>query len=142
MNVDRNEERRKIERSLCYLDVIEPTTRQLIGHAGDINCEGLNLITKSKIPLSEDLLICVEFPGNDTCVSLVLRSIWSELYQEPFFYKTGCQIIEPSSETIRLLNQLVGSLVKGVKRSFKYTRKVASLQEPDLQTSNSYYLGN
>jgi len=139
---DRNEERRKLGRALCYLDAIEPKSRQLIGHASDVCGEGLNLISKYKIPLSEEFLISVEFPGKGESVSLVIRSIWSELNQNPVFYKTGFKIIEPSSETIHLLNQLVGSLVKGVKRTFKYTRQIASLQEPDLQTSNSYYLGN
>jgi hypothetical protein len=142
MNEDSKEERRKLDRSLCYLDVIEPTTKQLIGHAGDISREGLNLVTKLEIPLSEDLLVNVGFPGNEASVSLVLRSIWSELNKDPVYYKTGCQIIEPSSETIHLLNELVGSLIKGVKRTFKYTNRIASLQEPDLQTSHLSTLGN
>jgi hypothetical protein len=47
---------------LCYLDVFDQKTGDLIGNANDISHQGLNLITKEELPLLNDLSIWVEDP--------------------------------------------------------------------------------
>ena len=106
------EDKRQLKRSLCYLDVHEETTGKLIGNANDIHHEGLRLISKSEVPLFEELSICVKTPGTDTSIHLVIKGVWNQAHVEPVHYNTGCLIINPSPETIHAINELVKSLIK------------------------------
>ena len=112
------QEKRKLKRSLCYLKAMEHETGDLIGHVGDIHHEGLNLVTKREVPLSSDLSIMVEEPESDQRISLVIKGVWNQRHDEPVHFRTGCQIINPSQETIDAINKLIELFQSGTKRRY------------------------
>jgi hypothetical protein len=100
------EKKRKLERILCYLKVIKEQTGEEIGQVGDIHHEGLNLISENEIPLYDDLSICIENQEEEIKISLVVKGIWNQKSEDTKHYITGCQIINPSSETIEAIKKL------------------------------------
>jgi hypothetical protein len=114
------EEKRKIKRSLCYLKAIKKETGDHIGHVGDIHHEGLNLISEDKIPLEDDLHIYIETPGEEIKIPLIVKGIWNQINEEPKHYITGCQIINPSSESAKAIYELIESLKMGGRNPFIY----------------------
>ena len=119
--MEKLEGKRKLERSLCYLKAINEETGEHIGHVGDINNGGLNLISKSEIPLHDDLTVCVETLEEEVKISLVIKGVWNQMNEEPNHYRTGCQIINPSPEIIDTIYKLVEALKNGGRRPFKYS---------------------
>jgi hypothetical protein len=119
------EDKRKLERSLCYLKAIKEDTGEHIGHVGDIHHEGLNLVSKNEIPLHDDLSICVETLVEEVIISLVVKGVWNQTNEEPKHYRTGCQIIDPSSEIVEAIYELVETLKKGGRNPFKYNSPMA-----------------
>jgi hypothetical protein len=113
------EEKRKLERSLCYLKAIKEEAGKHIGHVCDIHHEGLNLISEDEIPLHDDLTICVETLEEEVRNSLTVKGVWKHMYEKPKYYKTGCQIINPSSETIDAIYKIVEFLQKGARKPFR-----------------------
>ena len=120
------EDKRQLKRSLCYFDVHEETTGKIIGNAYDIHHEGFGLISKSEVPLFEELSICVKTQGTDASIQLVIKGIWNRVHEEPVHYNTGCRIINPPPETIHAINELVKSLTKRTGRPVKFSAPVAS----------------
>jgi hypothetical protein len=112
------EEKRKLERSLCYLKAIKGDTGEHIGHVGDIHHEGLNLISEDEISLHDDLTMCIETLEEEVKISLTVKGVWKQVYEEPKYYKTGCQIINPSSETVDAIYKIVEFLQKGARKPF------------------------
>jgi hypothetical protein len=119
------EEKRKFERTLCYLKAIKDDTGEHIGHVGDIHHEGLNLVSKDEIPLNDDLSICLETLEEEVKIPLVVKGVWNQMHEEPKHYKTGCQVINPSSEAIDAIYNLVEALNKGGRNPFKYNEPMA-----------------
>jgi hypothetical protein len=119
--VEKLEDKRRHQRSLCYLKAIKAETGEHIGHVGDIHHEGLNIVTENEIPLSDDISICVETLEEEIQISLVIKGIWNQMNEEPTHYKTGCKIIDPSSETIDAIHKLIETLKNGGRRPFKYS---------------------
>jgi hypothetical protein len=101
--VEKLKDKRKHKRSLCNLKVIKEDTGEHIGHVGDIHHEGLILISENEIPLNDDLSICVETLEEEINISLVVKGVWNKMNDESKCYETGCQIINPSSETINAI---------------------------------------
>lgn len=112
------EEKRKRERSFCYLKAIKEETGEHIGHVGDIHHEGLNLISGNEIPLHDDITIRVETLEEEVKISLTIKGIWKKVYEEPKYYKTGCQVISPPSEAIDAIYKIVEFLQKGARKPF------------------------
>jgi hypothetical protein len=113
------EDKRKLERSLCYLKAIKEETGEHLGHVGDIHQEGLNLISEDEISLHDDLIICIETIEEEVRISLTVKGVWKKRYEEPEYYKTGCQIINPSSESVDAIYKIVEFLQKGTRKSLK-----------------------
>ena len=120
---------RKLERSLCYLKAIKDDTGEHIGHVGDIHHEGLNLISEDEIPLHDDVSICVETLEEEVKIPLVIRGVWTQMNEEPNHYSTGCQIINPSSETVEAIYELIEALKKGGRNPFKYNSPIYGQQK-------------
>jgi hypothetical protein len=114
------EEKRKHQRSLCYLNAIEGETGEVIGHVGDIHHEGLTLISEHEIPLDDVLPIVIETLGEEVRISLIIKGIWNLTHEEPKHYRTGCQIINPSSMTIDAIYKLIEALKNGGRNPFKH----------------------
>ncbi len=112
------EERRKQKRSLCIIDVFDQTTGEIIGNAVDIHHEGLNLISKDKMPLLSDLSIYLEDPVNEITIPLIIKGVWNQVNKDPVYYNTGCQIVDPSPEIICSINDLLENSQKSVERRF------------------------
>lgn len=111
-------EKRKFKRSLCYLKATAHETGDLIGHVGDITHEGLNLVSKRELPLSSNLAIQVEEPESDQTISLIIKGIWNQRNDEPLHFRTGCQILSPSPETIEAINKLIELFHSGSKKRY------------------------
>ena len=122
--MEKLEDKRRQQRSLCYLNVIEEETGNHIGHVGDIHHEGLNLVSEDELSLHNNLSICVETLEEEIKISLVIKGVWNQMNEEPNHYKTGCQIINPSSETIDAIHKLIEALKKGGRNPFKYNKPI------------------
>jgi hypothetical protein len=115
------EDKRKLERRICYLDAYEQATDDLIGNASNIHPEGLMLISKAEIPLFKDLSISLVVPGyEESKIQLVINGVWNREYKYPEldFFNTGCRLIEPTPEVISALNNLYVALGKGAKSPY------------------------
>jgi hypothetical protein len=119
------DDKRRHQRSLCYLKAIEEQTGKHIGHVGDIHHGGLNLISEYELPLHDDLSICVETLEEEVIISLVIKGVWNQMNEEPKHYRTGCQIIEPTSEIIDAIQELTEALKKGGRNPFKYNSPIS-----------------
>jgi hypothetical protein len=114
------EDKRNLERRLCYLDAYEQATGDLIGSASNLHQEGLMLISKAEIPLIKDLSISLEIPGyEESKTQLVINGVWNRKNMEPDFFNTGCQIIKPTPEVISAINNLLMALEKGASSPYK-----------------------
>ena len=71
--MEKLEDKRRQQRSLCYLKVIEEETGDHIGHVGDIHHEGLNLVSEDELSLHNNLSICVETLEEEIKISLVIK---------------------------------------------------------------------
>jgi len=111
-------ERRKHKRSLCLIDVFNQRTSDLIGHVGDIHHEGLNLISKDKIPLFSDLSILLKDPVNKITIPLIIKGLWNRMNENPVYYNTGCQIDEPSPELLCSINDMLEKSKETAERRF------------------------
>lgn len=120
------EERRKLERSLCYLDVIDEVTGKLVGNANDINLGGLMLISKDEIPLQTDIPVCVDIPNNDVRIQLVINGVWNQINRNPDFYNTGCRIVSASTESINAIIEFYETLKKRTRNAYKFIYHSAS----------------
>jgi hypothetical protein len=125
LKLEKLEDKRRHQRSLCYLKAIDGETGKHIGHVGDIHHEGLNLISEVEMPLQNDLSISVETLGEEIKISLVIKGVWNQMNDEPTHYKTGCQIIDPSPETIDGIHKLIKALKKGGRNPFKYNSPIS-----------------
>jgi hypothetical protein len=115
------EDRRQLERKLCYLDVFDQATGDLIGNANDIHHGGLNLITKSELKLLKDLSIWIEDPRDNARIPLVIEGIWSKIEKDPVYYSTGCKIHITASVESYALNEFIEKINNNVKKKFKLT---------------------
>ena len=120
------EERRKLGRSLCYLDIIDPATGKLLGNANDINHGGLMLISKDEIPLQTDIPVCVDIPNNDVRIQLVINGVWNQINRNPDFYNTGCRIVSASTESINAIISFYETLKKSTRNAYKFMCHSAS----------------
>ncbi len=119
---DRPEEnRRKLDRMLCYLDVFDQATGDLIGNANDIHHEGLNLITKEEFPLLNDLSIWVEDPRDNVRIPLVVEGVWNQMENDPVYYSTGCKVHISASVDSHTLKEFIEKIKNNVKKKFKLT---------------------
>ena len=83
------DDRRNLDRMLCYLDVFDQTTGDLIGNANDIHHEGLNLISKEELPLLNNLSIWVEDLRDNVRIPLVIEGVWNQMEKNPVYFSTG-----------------------------------------------------
>ncbi len=112
-DMEKLKEKRKIIRSIHYINVIEQTTGKLIGHTGDIHYSGMLLVSTLEIPLLVDIPVWLEIPGDEgfeNRVPLVISGIWNQMNISPVFYNTGCWIINPSHKVISAIEKLIKEL--------------------------------
>ena len=119
-------DKRKLVRSLCYLDVHDQRTGEVIGNANDIHQEGLRLVSKVELPLFEELAISVLSPDNNDSIHLVVKGVWNQAHEEPVHYNTGCQIINANPEIVHAINELIKSLTKRKKPIYSSFEPTAS----------------
>ena len=119
---DRSEEdKRNLERMLCYLDVFDQTTGDLIGNANDIHLQGLNLISKEELPLLENLSIWVEDPRDNVRIPLVIEGVWNQMEIDPVYYSTGCRVHMSASVDSRTLSEFIEKIKNNIKKRSKLT---------------------
>ena len=85
--MEKLEDKRRQQRSLCYLNVIEEETGNHIGHVGDIHHEGLNLVSEDELSLHNNLSICEETLEEEIKISLVIKGVWNQMNEEPIITK-------------------------------------------------------
>ena len=108
--------KRKIKRSLRYLNVKEPATGKLISHTGDVHNEGLMLVGESGIMLHMDTPILLEVPGEEgikTRIPLIINGIWAQVDEDPVLNKTGCRIVNPSPTAVCKIKELTSTNIDG-----------------------------
>ena len=101
------EERRNLKRIHRNLDVIEQTSGDLIGYTGNINHEGMMLVSKFQPALFLDVPIWVEVPEIKDKIPLVINGKWSQVNKNSDLYGTGCRLVESSPGTICKIKELV-----------------------------------
>jgi len=111
-------DKRKLVRSLCYLDVHDQKTGEVIGNANDIHHEGIRLVSKAELPLFEELEINVKSPDRNDSIHLVVKGVWNQAHEEPVHYNTGCQIINTNPEITHAINELIKSLTTRKKNTY------------------------
>jgi hypothetical protein len=105
-------EKRRLKRSLCYLDVIEQTSGNFMGTATNIHHEGMMLVSMFQPALFLDVPIWVEDPNIKDKIPLVINGIWSQMNMHPVSYYTGCRIVDPSPEAICEINGLIEEITQ------------------------------
>ncbi len=121
------EDRRNLDRMLCYLDVFDQTTGDLIGNANDIHHEGLNLISKEELPLLNELSIWVEDPRDNVRIPLVIEGVWNQMEKNPVYYSTGCKVHISASVDSHTLNGFIEKIKNKVKTKTKLPPSYTSI---------------
>jgi len=104
--------KRKLKRRhlIYYLRVFEKKADQLIGHMVDISSGGMMLISEDPIKTGMvfdlRMVLPVELEGSRE-ITFSAESMWCRADENPDFYNTGFQWINPSSEHIKTIDHLV-----------------------------------
>ena len=121
------EERRKLKRSIRYLNVKEPATGKLISHTGDVHYEGLMLVSESRIASRMNIPILLEVPGESGIkyrIPLIINGIWAQMDKDPILYKTGCKIVNPPPVSLCKIKEVISSKYDGVLTKYKIPRAI------------------
>jgi hypothetical protein len=121
------EDRRELERMLCYIDVFDQASGDLIGSANDIHQAGLNLITKEELPLLNDLSIWIEYPGDNVRIPLVIEGVWNQMQKHPVYYSTGCKVQISASMNNHILNEFIVKIKNITKNKSKLFSSYTSI---------------
>jgi PilZ domain len=106
------QEKRKLKRRhlIYYLRVFEKNADQPIGHMVDISAEGMMLISEDPIKTGNvfvlRMVLPVEIDGSREII-FSAESRWCKEDENPDFYNTGFQLINPSPEHIKITEHLV-----------------------------------
>jgi hypothetical protein len=105
-------EKRRLKRRhlIYYLRVFEKNDDQPIGHMVDISAEGMMLISEDPIKTGTvfelRMVLPVEIEGSREII-FSAESRWCGKDENPDFYNTGFQLIDPSQEHIKITEHLI-----------------------------------
>ena len=106
------EEKRRLQRRhlIYYLRVFEKNADQPLGHMVDISTEGMMLISeqpvKTETVFELRMVLPVEIEGSRE-VHFSAESRWCREDENPDFYNTGFQLINPSPEHVKITEHLI-----------------------------------
>ena len=97
---------------IYYLRVFECDNGQLLGHLVDVTTEGLMLVSERRIPNGQEFDLRMEIPTEDGIRNIPLKtySVWSDYDINRSFFDTGFELVDPSSETIYQIRELIDEL--------------------------------
>ncbi|MBW1707554.1 MAG: PilZ domain-containing protein [Deltaproteobacteria bacterium] len=107
MEVKRKQKRRDL---ITYLRVFGENAEQPIGHLVTITTDGMMLISEEPIETGKVFQLRVVLPAEiegSKEVSLPAKSMWCREDENPAFYNTGFQLINPSPNHIKIIEHLI-----------------------------------
>ena len=93
-----------------YLRVFNDATGDVVGHAEDISPDGLLVISERPIPSGTVVKLRIEVMAEDEhreAIHVRGRSVWTRQHANAGFYDIGLQLIGPSQEAARKINDLI-----------------------------------
>lgn len=94
-----------------YFDVIDLKTKKSLGHLIDLTIDGLQIISKAKIPKGKLITMRIELPEevHETReIYITAESVWNRQDENPEIFYTGFKIVTitpPYGEVIDMLIQ-------------------------------------
>jgi hypothetical protein len=106
------EERRRLSRRhiLFYSRVFDRKTGVFLGYLGNMNEDGLMIISEDPIDINQDFLLRIDLPEDIYSMSVLnfdARSVWCKLDVDPNFYNTGFQLDNVSDESKDIIVQII-----------------------------------
>lgn len=107
---ERNQERWLL---VNFLRIFNAENGELLGHLVNVTTEGLMFISEQHFAIDHEFRLKMEIPtedGKTTEIELNVRTIWSKADEDPFYYKTGLQLIHCSEDSIRVISAQIEKL--------------------------------
>lgn len=108
-------EKRALERLhlLEYQQVQDSRTGKAIGYLGDVNREGLRVLTKRPFGIGETVGLKLRYlrvGGDWQTVEVEAESLWQRKDDGAPFHETGFRIVEPDAATLASLGLILEDL--------------------------------
>jgi len=107
-------EQRKHQRRhlIMYLKVYDVEANQLLGHLGDINPEGIMLVSEAPIETNKEFHLKMLLPREytDQPFEFKARSLWCRNDINPIFYDTGFELLDQRNKDFVFIRELIEEL--------------------------------
>lgn len=112
---DQFNETRKLKRRhlIYYLEVIDGTSGELLGHLVDLTVEGIKLISKKKIETGKNFTLKMIMPeeySRERFVRFQATSMWSRPDINPDFFATGFKAANLDTNARNLFQDLINQV--------------------------------
>ena len=107
------EEKRKLKRHhlIFNLEITDEKTGKVLGYLGDLNTEGLLILTNDPIPLNKHYRIYLALPKNNDFdkdkIPLGLKTLWRTKDENPEIMDTGCEFTDVAPKDYTIINELI-----------------------------------
>jgi hypothetical protein len=94
-----------------YTQVIDPDTREIVGHLADISTGGFKLDSRNPLPINKEFRFRVNLTSevaDKPYMIFVARSRWCKVDPlDPFIYNVGYQMIHISPGDLEIFNRMM-----------------------------------
>lgn len=129
---DEKIQRQKRQDFSCYMQLIDHSTQDLVGHLTDISSGGFKLDSLSPIPPNKDFRFYLDLTpevAQKPNMVFAARSRWCKVDPlDPFCYNVGFQLINIAPEDLEIFKRMIE----------RYGTKKENLSSFDLRRSNKW----
>jgi len=107
------DERRKLQRRhlIFYLEIEDEETNEKLGHLGDINVEGMMILTEEELPIEKKYKVRLKLPKfemfDKEFLSMDIITRWMKKDFNPYINCIGCQYRKLSKDDTQLIERLI-----------------------------------
>lgn len=109
-------EQRRLKRwqLVNYLRVFDADSGELLGHLVDLNQEGIMLLGTQTLAPEKKFQLRMQLlqDGESSAIDIEAVSLWNKQDTDPYLYKTGFKLINPSKDVMKKLQALIDDLGK------------------------------
>lgn len=95
---------------VLYLDVLEQTSQELLGHLGDISEHGMMFISQRVFSIGQRLIIAIRLPNNDDFAQSMIQAQvevrWTQPNLNPRLTCIGCQFLQLNPTDLPLIKKI------------------------------------
>ena len=94
-----------------YTQLIDPETRQVVGHLSDISSGGFKMDSQSPLPVNKIFHFCMNLSreiANQPFMEFAARSRWCQVdSNDPYVYNVGYQLVNMNPGDLEIFNRMM-----------------------------------